>query len=273
MGFMPYMGSKRRLVPQLLAAVPPEFGTYFEPFLGSGALLYALKPGRAVVGDRVGPLVRTHEAVHRDWAGVMRDYRALAKTKRQSFFDIRARFPDISPAEFLFLIQNCHGNRFRTNKAGRFNTPFKENSAPTVSAAFQDQVARNLAAASTGLHGSDVRFEVCSALDLLPSACPGDFVYLDPPYQLQANREHDYGEAFGTKGWADLMEALSRLPPGVHIMVTLSGAIPRPDVLQLASPVPGLHHLAALQYPGTHIQKGGSHPQQDWLLTNYTNPC
>jgi len=41
--FVKWVGGKRRLLPQLLARLPAAFKNYHEPFLGGGALFFALR--------------------------------------------------------------------------------------------------------------------------------------------------------------------------------------------------------------------------------------
>lgn len=50
--FLKWAGGKRSMLPHLLPLIPKEFGTYHEPFVGGGALFFALRPGRAVLADR-----------------------------------------------------------------------------------------------------------------------------------------------------------------------------------------------------------------------------
>ena len=41
--FVKWVGGKRSLLPELLRRVPERFNHYYEPFVGGGALFYALK--------------------------------------------------------------------------------------------------------------------------------------------------------------------------------------------------------------------------------------
>ena len=41
--FVKWVGGKRSLLPELLARVPQDFKNYYEPFIGGGALFFALK--------------------------------------------------------------------------------------------------------------------------------------------------------------------------------------------------------------------------------------
>ncbi len=52
--FLKWAGGKRWLVfsmPNLIAQIRGETGTYYEPFLGSGAVFFALKPNKSVLND------------------------------------------------------------------------------------------------------------------------------------------------------------------------------------------------------------------------------
>ena len=55
--FVKWAGGKKRILPQLLKLAPKNFGTYYEPFLGGGSMLLALRPKNAVVGDQNAQLV------------------------------------------------------------------------------------------------------------------------------------------------------------------------------------------------------------------------
>ena len=190
--------------------------------------------------------------------------------RRGTFLDIRQRFPDIAPAEFLFLMKNCHGTRFRVNRAGRFNGPYKADSKPTASARGVATDTSRMHAVTVYLRHADVRFQTLDAHAALEQVAAGDFVFLDPPYQWQDAGEADYGVRFGARGWAGLMDAVAALPAGVHVMITLHGSMPETTVRSLAARVPGLIHLEPLWFAGSHMARGGLHPRCEWLLTNYT---
>lgn len=41
--FVKWVGGKRSLLPELLSRVPKDFTNYYEPFVGGGALFFALQ--------------------------------------------------------------------------------------------------------------------------------------------------------------------------------------------------------------------------------------
>lgn len=49
--FVKWAGGKRQIMNKLMEYVPDEFDTYYEPFVGGGALLFELFPKRAVIND------------------------------------------------------------------------------------------------------------------------------------------------------------------------------------------------------------------------------
>jgi hypothetical protein len=58
--FLKWAGGKRQLLPSLLRYAPRDAATYFEPFIGGGALFFALQPKRAVLADVNERLIRTY---------------------------------------------------------------------------------------------------------------------------------------------------------------------------------------------------------------------
>lgn len=188
-GFRPFLrwaGGKQGLVSQLVSHLPPGFGqngaTYFEPFLGAGALFLATLPARAVLSDLNSHLIHCFRAI-RDNPGQM--YRSCRtheqKTCRSYYYEVREAFNArlneqtvAQAARLLYLNRSCFNGIFRVNTDGEYNVPFGNKPRllmPTL---------RDFRALSNAL--SQVSLE-CRPYDaVLDWAKPGDFIYLDPPY-------------------------------------------------------------------------------------------
>lgn len=72
--FLRWVGSKYRLLDQIAPYIPSKFNRYFEPFLGSGALFFHLKPDKAFLSDtNSGPTISNLTPPHRQlpWMGGM----------------------------------------------------------------------------------------------------------------------------------------------------------------------------------------------------------
>lgn len=182
--FLKWAGGKVQLLRDLLAFVPSRFGAYHEPFVGGGALFFALhRAGRlenrkAHLSDANLELVTTYRAIRDDVDTVL----ALLEKHRHDrdhFYAVRAQDPaSLSPAEqaarMIFLNKTGFNGLYRVNRSGRFNVPFGRHTNPTIC----DR--ENLLAASRALQGVEV---TCEGFEtVLSRAQSGDFIYFDPPY-------------------------------------------------------------------------------------------
>src|SRR5262249_13551786 len=97
--FLKWAGGKRQIVPRILTRVPRHIDTYYEPFLGGGAVFFALAAEqprrfrRAVLADANRELVLCYEAIQRDPAGVIR---ALSRHRydRARYYEVRETDPE-----------------------------------------------------------------------------------------------------------------------------------------------------------------------------------
>jgi DNA adenine methylase len=176
--FLKWAGGKRQLLAALLEHAPRFPGRYFEPFLGGGALFFALSPRQAVLADVNERLIRTYTGV-RD--GVDEIIRLLRQYPYDSGFFYRLREIDIdsrSDAEvaawFIYLNKTGFNGLYRVNRDNKFNVPFGRYTNPGIC----DEAT--LRACSAALRGTEL---LVADFDLVAAkAEAGDFVYFDPPY-------------------------------------------------------------------------------------------
>src|SRR5207247_1019343 len=129
-----WAGSKRYLLSRFVQHLPRSYGTYFEPFLGSGSLFFLLQPSSAVLGDRCGPLINTYEAVRDNVAAVLRCMAPLKPTKRM-YYQVRSEEPlgrFKQAANFIYLNYACWNGLYRVNGSGQFNVPFRQPKTQTL---------------------------------------------------------------------------------------------------------------------------------------------
>ncbi|MBV5343754.1 DNA adenine methylase, partial [bacterium] len=60
-----WIGSKQRMAHEIISYFPIEFGTYFEPFLGSGGVLGTLVPKTAIASDTFAPLIEIWQTLRK----------------------------------------------------------------------------------------------------------------------------------------------------------------------------------------------------------------
>jgi DNA adenine methylase len=176
--FLKWVGGKTSLLPELHKHVPARLRGYHEPFLGGGALFFAVRPKRAFLADQNAELIHCYSQVRDDVYGVL-DALARHVYERAHFEAVRALEPQrLSPSEraarFIYLNKTCFNGLWRVNRAGRFNVPIGRYRNPK----FNDPAT--LISASHALRS--VSLTHAPFEESLARAAPGDFVYLDPPY-------------------------------------------------------------------------------------------
>lgn len=176
--FLRWAGSKRFLLKYIIDALPTSFGTYREPFLGSGALFFLLQPKQAYLSDKCGELIETFKAL-RDDVRVVECHLSRLSPDKDTFYHVREHRSDNRfkrAAEFIYLNKTCWNGLYRVNLSGKFNVPFGRHKTPfTVD-------SDNLLACSESLRPPSVNIQICDFTENIESATKGDLVYFDPPY-------------------------------------------------------------------------------------------
>ncbi|MEK7865266.1 MAG: DNA adenine methylase [Planctomycetota bacterium] len=199
--FLKWAGGKTQLLPELLAHIPAEFGRYHEPFVGSGALFFALRArglaARASLSDANRPLIEAYKSIRDDVEGVIAALSAH-KNEEERFYEVRGLDPATLPpaeraARILYLNRTCFNGLYRENRSGQFNVPFGRYANPRIC----DEV--NLRAVARSLKGVSISLRGYARVRTV--AKPGDLVYFDPPYQpvsttssFTAYDRHGFGE-------------------------------------------------------------------------------
>ena len=133
--YLKWAGGKRQLMPEIQRTIPRRYTTYYEPFVGAGALLFAIQPRRAVINDHNEQLIVTYMAIRDDVEALI----ALLKTHKENtsqeyFYEIRSldrdaeAFAALSPVEkaarLIYLNKTCFNGLYRVNLQGLFNVPY-----------------------------------------------------------------------------------------------------------------------------------------------------
>jgi len=178
--FLKWAGGKRRLLPRLRELVPDPGRRYFEPFLGGGALFFALEPKRAVLSDVNEELIATYLAIQSNAEEVIAELKGgRYQNSEDAYYAIRAAEPvfDVhKAARFIYLNRTGFNGLYRVNKRGKFNVPFGHQKNPTIC----DEA--RLRSASETLNRGSVRILHRTFDAVLELAKAGDVVYFDPPY-------------------------------------------------------------------------------------------
>ncbi|MDR2451259.1 MAG: Dam family site-specific DNA-(adenine-N6)-methyltransferase [Candidatus Accumulibacter sp.] len=215
-----WVGNKQKLADAIIRHFPQQFGTYFEPFLGSGGVLGVLAPKRALASDTFAPLVQIWQTLHNDPEELKHQYserHALISElgKKGAYDRVLASF-NVQPngADLLFLCRACYGGvvRFRKND-GHMSTPVGAHD-PVSPENFEKRVdIWHERTQGT----SFLRLDFADAMD---QARPGDLVYCDPPYA--DSQTILYGaQAFSLKRLFDSI--ISCKARGVYVALSIDG--------------------------------------------------
>jgi DNA adenine methylase len=185
--FLKWAGGKTALLGQLLPLVPRVFGCYYEPFLGGGAVYFALaglkqkgeiKFTGAYLSDLNEELINAYQVVRDDVTGLLGWLGKFQVSHSKEFYYQLRNWCPITPVEraarFVYLNRTCFNGLYRVNKLGEFNVPVGNYKNPKIC----DE--ENLRLCSHVLADAELG---CAPFErILDRATTGDFVYFDPPY-------------------------------------------------------------------------------------------
>ncbi len=201
-----WSGGKRQLLPHLIASRPSRWRRYLEPFVGGGALFFALGQPDSYISDTNAELINMYRVL-RDDVDALVEHLGRHRNESSYYYAVRAQDPaHLSPLErasrLLFLLRVCYNGLWRENAAGQMNTPFGRYHNPDIVQEKSLRAAHHVLKTAT-IAESDYR-----AVARL--AEPGDWVYLDPPYAPVSKTANFTSYTAHGFNWAD-QEAMAQL--------------------------------------------------------------
>ena len=222
-----WVGGKSKLLSELLARMPEQFGRYYEPFAGGAAMFFRLAPRRAVLADSNPDLIGLYMAVAKDVNAVIRRLEGHRDDHDEAhYYEMRTRWNDRDAqwstperaAAFIYLNKTCFNGLWRVNRAGAFNVPIGRYTDPPIC------VPEALRAAQQVLARAEIRR--ADYRTAVRDARAGDFLYFDPPYDPvtpTANFTSYTANAFGADEQRALAETARELVGrGCQVMLSNS---------------------------------------------------
>lgn len=263
--FIKWVGGKRCLIKELLSHTPEKFGTYYEPFVGGGALFFALheKIRDAQISDRNLDLMVTYRAIQKEPEKLI----TLLKKHKEShskeyYYKIRKQHEIKKPldiaARLIYLNRTCYNGLFRVNKAGEFNVPMGSYKNPSI------VNESNIFACHEFLKNTKIE---CRSFETLKPKS-GDFVYCDPPYHptdeisFTSYTKLDFTE----KDQVNLRDfAMNLTKKGVNVMLSNSNTHFIQDLYK--SSVFNIYIVKAPRF--VNCKKDKRNPVEEVIITNY----
>ncbi len=195
-----WVGGKRQLLPEIKKYVPKKMSTYYEPFVGGGAVLFDIQPSKAIINDINSELINLYQVVKDDVDALIED---LSKHKNESEYFYEIRSLDRNPISYKnltnierasrihYLNKTCYNGLFRVNQAGQFNSPFGRYKNPNI----ENPII--LRAVSKYFNEANIEFRNMDFEDAIKGIRKGAFVYFDPPYDPVSDSANFTGYAKG----------------------------------------------------------------------------
>ena len=231
--FVKWAGGKRQLIPQIEKHLPEKFSSYFEPFLGGGALLFHLlsekKNLKGHVSDLNSDLVLSYVTIRDNLTSLLK---SLQKHSDNYFSDSKSYYYSVREfnpksqiekvSRLLFLNRTCFNGLYRVNSKGKFNVPLGRYSNPNI---VQED---NLRAVNQFLNQNKIIIKCQDFSSTIEKAKKGDFVYFDPPYQpvsKTANFTSYTNSNFGLNDLKRLAKVSNQLTKkGVNVLLSNSSS-------------------------------------------------
>jgi DNA adenine methylase len=213
--FLKWAGGKSQLLKEFEKYLPPSFSTYFEPFVGGGAVFFHLvSTGRiekAIVSDSNKDLIDCYLTIKEDLNGLLDRLKELQElvTDSKYYYQVaRKRFNEIKhgrnerartekSALLMYLNKTCFNGLYRVNRRGMFNVPFGKFKHPKI------YDARNLTEVRDTLNLKGVEVLCRDYNAIRNNVGKGDFAYFDPPYQPLSTTANFTSYTSENFGWED----------------------------------------------------------------------
>ena len=229
--FVKWAGGKRQLIPILSKNLPQEFGSYYEPFLGGGALLFYIlserNNQRCGISDLNSDLILTYTTIRDKTEDLIQSLKNHAKNYKKDsksyYYLVRGDNPRNAvekTSRLIFLNRTCFNGLYRVNSKGKFNVPLGRYTNPSI------VNEENLLAVAHVLKSSKISIQCRDFESVLRDAKSGDLIYFDPPYQpisKTANFTSYTNKSFTTDDLARLADLCLKLDSkGCHVMLSNS---------------------------------------------------
>lgn len=213
-----WIGNKQRFASTIANIFPQEYNRYFEPFVGSGAVLGAMAPHAAVAADVLEPLIGLWQMLQNDPDQLHKHYEdkwhLYAENPKQTYTAVLNSYNDSPNAlDFAFISRTCYGGVIRFTKSGRMSTPMGPHK-PISPESFRTRMIlwRNRVKNTIFTHAS---FE-----ETMSNAGAGDIVYCDPPY-VDSQKILYGAQAFDINAlWEKIAECKAR---GANVALSIDG--------------------------------------------------
>ena len=227
--FVKWAGGKRQIMKEIKKYLPESYNTYYEPFVGGGAVFFEIAPKKAVLNDYNKELMNVFECI-KDEVKFEKMCNELnhheTNHSEEYYYEIRNKDRDKSKfnkivdykraARTIYLNKACFNGLYRVNSKNEFNVPFGKKVKVNT---YEGQ---NLGIVHCILNFNDVTLLSTDFEEAVSKAKKGDFIYFDPPYDSDTETFNGYTEdGFGKDEQVRLSELFKKLDKkGCYVMLS-----------------------------------------------------
>ncbi|MEG1821176.1 MAG: DNA adenine methylase [Malacoplasma sp.] len=272
--FVKWAGGKRQIMNKLKELIPEDYNTYYEPFVGGGALLFELSPKNVVINDYNIELINVYKCLKdkKKFDGVCRELnKHETNHSEEYYYEIRNLDRDKKKynkmidykraARTIYLNKTCFNGLYRVNSKNEFNVPFNKKTKVNT---YEGQ---NLGIISGYLNYNNVQLLSVDFEESVKDAKKRDFVYFDPPYDSDTSTFTSYTEdGFGKEEQVRLSEVYKDLANrGCYVMLSNHNT----KLINELYKDYNIHVIEARRNINANGKKRGS--VEEVIITNYEN--
>ena len=270
--FTKWTGGKRQLLPVIKSLMPDNYNSYFEPFIGGGALFFDLSPDKAVINDFNNELMNCYQQIKKHPQKLIE---LLTKhqenNSKEYYLELRAvdrdnrinKMTDVErAARIMYMLRVNFNGLYRVNSKNQFNVPYGRYKNPKI-------VDSDLIL-SISQYLNENNIEILMGGDFektVEDVGDGDFVYFDPPYiplsETSAFTSYTH-EGFSYEEQVRLRDVFRKLDKkGAYVMLSNSSS---PLVEELYKGF-NIHKVEATRTNGAKASSRGK--ISEIIVTNY----
>ena len=181
-----WVGGKRQLLDSIEPLIP-KCSTFYEPFIGGGAVLFSRQPDKAVINDLNPELINVYLTIKNEPKALIEKLKEHRdNSSEEYFYSIRALDRDKEvfenmmnverAARIIYLNKTCYNGLFRVNSSGEFNSPWGRYKNPNIT----NETTIN--ALHTYFNKANITIKCGDYREALKGIRKGAFIYFDPPY-------------------------------------------------------------------------------------------
>ena len=227
--FVKWAGGKRSIIDTRKKLAPEDYKTYYEPFVGGGAMLFELQPKKAVINDYNSELMNVYECIkdEKKFENMCNELNKHESNHSEEYYykvrDIdrdKKKFDKLADykraARTIYLNKACFNGLYRVNSKNEFNVP----SGKKIKVNTYD--GPNLGIIHCLLNFFDIELLSTDFEEAVKNAKKGDFIYFDPPYDSDTTTFNSYTEnGFGKEEQKRLSEVFKDLDKrGCYVMLS-----------------------------------------------------